>query len=63
MEISIRYLKVSSQIEIPLEPNLILDKEYTIQLVGSIVKEEVCSEQNGTVKVIHKFKPIEIEFV
>lgn len=58
-EVSSRFLKVSSQIEIP--EDLQFQKEYVIRLTGTVVQRVVGDEQDGTVKVIFKLKPTEVE--
>lgn len=59
MEPSKRWLKVSSRIEVP--EDLQFQKDYTITLVGSVVKKEIGDENDGTVEVTFKFKPVSME--
>lgn len=61
-EVSERWLKISSRIELPIDKSLVLNNDYKIVIYGTIVKNEIGSEQDGTVKVVHKMKPTEIEF-
>ena len=59
MEISSRLLKVSGQVEI--KEDLSFQKDYTIRLSGTVVKREQFDENDGTFKVVFKYKPTEIE--
>ncbi len=59
MDISSRFLKVSSMIEIP--EDLQWQKDYTVKLSGTVVKKEYFDENDGTFKEILQFKPITIE--
>lgn len=59
MEISSKFLKVSSQIE--LKDDLQFQKSYRVILDGEVVKKEIFDENDGTFKVVFKYKPTSIE--
>lgn len=59
MEISSRFLKVSSMVEVP--DDMEFQKDYEIKLTGTVVKKEYFDENNGTFKEVLKFKPLTIE--
>ncbi len=59
MDVSSRFLKVSSMIEIP--EDLQWQQDYTIKLTGTVVKKEYFDENDGTFQEVLKFKPLTIE--
>lgn len=59
MDVSTRFIKVSSKIEIP--EDLQFQKEYVIRLTGTVVQRQQGDNQDGTVDVVFKLKPTSIE--
>jgi hypothetical protein len=54
-------LKVSGKMF--LGKKLVIDDEVTLTLKGSIVKEEVGSNQDGSVNICYVFKATEVEVI
>lgn len=57
-----QFLKVSSRIEIEPEKKIELGQELVVAIKVGVVSKEVKDNQDGTVDVIYKIKPIEIQF-
>lgn len=61
MERTIDTITLRGSFSQELPEKLDLDSDLTVLLQGSIVKEEVGSNQDGTVKLVLKFKPMLVD--
>ena len=57
-----QFLKVSSRMEIEPTRKIELGQEMIIAIKASAVAKEVKDNQDGTVDIIYKIKPIEVQF-